>query len=582
MSIRPGDMGLPDVCRELNTMQNRLEQSVKRKRFTPFLGAGASSLRRGEQGRGNQEHAADAWGPALSRVAALRTSLASSEEQEYLTSVARAHRIHLGEAAGDERLSSVGSTDEHLFALQLSLASLGSRLARVFGLAMARGNQCVSDVVDCGLTVEDSEAREGLVSVLDDAICAARGLARPSQGTTDAILEADVIYEKLVILRCRICASDGCECFEGRDGCAADYPEIMELRDMNVDLRGRSIMRLDELSWVGDLLWHTLRYRVPAYPTTTELTFQLSLMTGLPHELRKGRLAQVAELQANYEDQLRRLHEWFSFCESDGRASDLHLGIAAALLLQFQDSSSPVLPMALTTNYDRALEMAFEQLETPYHIVFPVYVGWGTSALSIAWVFKTVGPGTGRPHPPPVVQDCTTWKSFRESSTRLQGPVVVKLHGSPLDRVPSLAELGIPGHGNLEHFIVLTESSYLASIVGRRSYPLCIEQELKESRRMLWFLGYSIGDWNVRLRLYEHLYRTEDSLDPSEKIPVRLDVDLDFDPIQSAVLGFLQINVYIWDLLALATALRRIPEIRSILRQRGYPRSRNRRVRVAS
>jgi hypothetical protein len=79
----------------------------------------------------------------------------------------------------------------------------------------------------------------------------------------------------------------------------------------------------------------------------------------------------------------------------------------------------------------------------------------------------------------------------------------------------------------------------------------------------LWFLGYSITDWNVRLRLYEHIRRLADSVEG--QVQERLALDRRFDCLRSAVLGALGVRVFLGELQDFGATLMAVPEVRQIL-----------------
>ena len=120
------------------------------------------------------------------------------------------------------------------------------------------------------------------------------------------------------------------------------------------------------------------------------------------------------------------------------------------------------------------------------------------------------------------------------------GPIIVKLHGSPSLELES----------RLRHWIVLSEFSYLQALGTSARAPYWLEQQLSlknisaewDSRggmgRSLWFLGSSISDWNVRLRLYEDLRRGGR----------RSSVNQGIDVYRSAILDGLGVEQHIGDL----------------------------------
>jgi hypothetical protein len=156
-------------------------------------------------------------------------------------------------------------------------------------------------------------------------------------------------------------------------------------------------------------------------------------------------------------------------------------------------------PIAFTTNFDRALEKIFEANGLCFHVVFPVVharrPGDEPFADAPSWLICT--------HDTTSTKSSVTvehWSSRCDTEgmpkTPFVGPIIVKLHGSP-----SL----VLEEATAQHWIVLSEFSYLQALTCKA--PFWLEQQLtlgfrEERRRSLRFLGYSISDWNVRLRLY--------------------------------------------------------------------------------
>ena len=118
---------------------------------------------------------------------------------------------------------------------------------------------------------------------------------------------------------------------------------------------------------------------------------------------------------------------------------------------------------------------------------------------------------------------------------------------------------------------MLSELGYLEALdPEQRTLPTGIEEQLVgstkgfpkegEKGRNLWFLGYSVSDWNVRLRLYEHLRHSN----RSQLEIVRQAVDRDCHSIRMALLGTLDVTVFVGDLNILPSiilaALDKVPE----------------------
>jgi hypothetical protein len=93
---------------------------------------------------------------------------------------------------------------------------------------------------------------------------------------------------------------------------------------------------------------------------------------------------------------------------------------------------------------------------------------------------------------------------------QVKGPLVIKLHGSPLDELPDAKVDDLPeklrwvdDDFEYQHRIVISESDYLRDL--RDDLPDQIKGFLSEGKRILVFLGQSIADWNIRVRLADHV-----------------------------------------------------------------------------
>jgi len=556
-------MRLPTVNSRYEQIKQWIQISIEKAVFTPFLGAGASSLRP----RTIDDASETPWWSVAQRLAALWNDLEDEEERLYLESVAQGHGMRIHKEAANNY------TKDVLYSLQINLTKLGSLLTRLFGEQMTRKRVSASDPEDYAVRFgeEVEEERKEICNLALKAAEAARALAKsspPAVLPSDCPpLRAEVIYRKLLVFCCRMCPLDDRSFCPERDSlCSQHREKIRSLRNEGVNLDRRDHLRLDELAWFDNLLWYTLRYHVPSYPTTGELAFQLLLMTDALLDFRMGPLAQVAELRANYEGQVREIRQWFQYCRGKHPPGKLHRAIAAALQYQFlryidsqQDRDPLPLAIAFTTNFDQTLEEAFEHLGFDYHVVFPVYVGWGEQPRPM-WVWRSKKKRVGAMKWQQKDEECPN-----DRPDRIDGPIIVKLHGSPLDALPDPDHLGLPRDHRIQHFVVLSESSYLEAIVGEAwKYPQWIQDELRDSRRYLWFLGYSISDWNVRLRLFEHLAHSDELLLPRRGV-FRLDVDRSFDPYKFAMLGALQVTVCEWDLVGLAEMMLERPEVERIL-----------------
>ncbi len=573
-------IGTPDI---INIDQNpqvaraHIRSSIKAGTFTPFLGAGASSLR-------PTKLIDKPWDTVLERLYELRGSLKTQEEREYLESLAVAHNLSLG-----KHEVKPSATTDALFALQLALVRCGSHLVNVFGEGMSRSRMCVSELQNYQVPIRAIPTPERIhwIELLFQVADATQDLKKSELSESKPKLELENIYSKILLSVCRLGIwrfMDNCkgmhelnskddEEFGSLKGLVTRHESKLKYACADCNKKPLRYLRLDELAWLEDLLWHSLRFRVPAYPTSSELSFELSLATP-GAEMRRGGLAEVAE-QRGPEKALQCVTDLLTLCESQQpEVTELHLGVAKALWCQFNSykrkratlrsqgrmGTGLHWPMAFTTNYDRLIERALQKLGVPYHVVFPVSAKTATRT-EIVWLFATFS--RQNDWKPTEVEDCLGWQE--DNLRHLAGPLIIKLHGSPQEDTNALQI-----YRDLKPNLVLSESSYLEAIVGRKKYPAWLDLELCERGRVLWFLGYSISDWNVRIRLYEHLSHLDGEQvgrDAITQVKVKdgdgatagptskLAVDHDLDRLHSSILGTLDITVLEGELSNFATLL---------------------------
>jgi hypothetical protein len=350
-------------------------------------------------------------------------------------------------------------------------------------------------------------------------------------------------------------------------------------------------IRLDELAWIEDLVWYTLRYDIPMYLDSNELTFRLSLDPRI-EELRRSELAQVAEHQRMnkklppYDQMIKHLAENLYFCaKNNPHIPKFHRAMAATLWYEFEEYQKrgtellssdymetdmqdainySMLPLVITTNYDSLIEGAFHWLHKSYEVVYPVWRFQqfaDNPSQSPDWYNRTYtytglyGDGYEASEP----KDCS--KTLRKD-LKFKGPIIVKLHGSPLEPLPKTEKFRV-----IQHAITLTESDYLSTIVQASQspavYPTWIEEFLQEKNNSAWWLmGYNDDDWFAHLRIYKYLSYLE--------IPSRNAISLaeTFDPVRSAFLDTQKVRKVQLDLDLVADTLRlRVKRIGEILEE---------------
>ena len=599
----------------------KLEADIREGLFTPFLGAGASSLRSSETDLESYP-----WKEVGITITAISSTL-SERSRDFLRSFT-AGRLSLTSKheirriipdTNEPHLTLVEGTDlaeTLLVKLQAELVRATVRLTHYFGVSFSRESPSIRQIEECSVDFDlESEEESGMLArdCLARLFAAAeitlelrKETARQRESPflvriagVDRCFEGTRIYHKLLTLIVGLIGRHRdayrIELAKHRLGGYLPIPYDME----HGKAASYGKLRLDAIQWLSDLLWYTVRYWVPYYPTTSELAFELSLaVKDAPP--KPAKLAQAAQaLENEYEGfenaslLAKIIGDLVMYCETvqertggpNSQTKAFYYGIAAALQYQFDRYRESIafkgdltthqfslkdrfrtkqneeerprtqlrapVPIIFTTNFDSALERVFEMNGLCFHIVFPVLSGSSRADENMIaapnWMIKTSYPRSQKINPPPV-----DWRIFCRLDENgvprisFDGPIIVKLHGSP--------SLALPD-AKTQHWLVLSEAGYLEAFESESMVPAWLGGQLamregednqgswrKSVPRSLWFLGYSVSDWNVRLELYKHC-REHRKLGGR-----RSTVDRSSDLYQTAILGALDVDQCLGDL----------------------------------
>jgi SIR2-like protein len=170
----------------------------------------------------------------------------------------------------------------------------------------------------------------------------------------------------------------------------------------------------------------------------------------------------------------KTLYEWLrSTFDADYPPTVLHRFLARVAKLLRDQGKPPML--ILTTNYDDALERAFDDAIEPYHLI---------------WYEAKKGKGCGR-----FVHDLEPEPKSIDRPNEYRGldgdrAVIVKLHGA-IDR-----------HDAAHDSYVITEDNYVDYLTRSdiaKQIPMTVREQMSASHFL--FLGYSLRDWNLRVVL---------------------------------------------------------------------------------
>lgn len=141
--------------------------------------------------------------------------------------------------------------------------------------------------------------------------------------------------------------------------------------------------------------------------------------------------------------------------------------------------------LIISTNYDCALETAFEQAREPFD--YAVYVAREGTFVHFPW-------DEAAPRQSIVtIGNPRTYQGFPIDDRKVQRTVIVKTHGAPDPKFRTLMD---------RDSYVITEDDYIDYLPTHDihdSLPIQILEKLRGSRRQ--FLGYSLRDWNARMVL---------------------------------------------------------------------------------
>lgn len=322
----------------------------------------------------------------------------------------------------------------------------------------------------------------------------------------------------------------------GAKGIAANLKLFQSsIVDDHGHVRPDATLNLLDLVWIGNLFWHALRFDLPYYPTTAELAFQLSLHKASAATAARGTPPPLAQAAQAITDPLGHISDWFETYSKHRRVSPFYEALAKWLIRTYKDYEASQsgrhrripLPLVFTTNYDREIEEALKAAHCSYHVVLPLqFVSQHTNERhepicheKPLWLMKTVQYEGDEQHISwsyaGTTEDTTRSNSDDSTDDPYIGPVIVKLHGSPLEKVPTakteVKRLPHEQKSRLEsktftieyrHRIIVSESDYLADL--RRDLPVWLRDRLASPGRTLFFLGHSVADWNIRLRLADH------------------------------------------------------------------------------
>jgi SIR2-like protein/TIR domain-containing protein len=222
-------------------------------------------------------------------------------------------------------------------------------------------------------------------------------------------------------------------------------------------------------------------------PDTAELASHLARSFRVGSETNDlARISQHVSLTEGKVDLYRMLREVLVKAECD--PGSVHRFVAR-LPGRLRDVGRERYQLVVSTNYDAALERAFDAVHEPYDLV--VFVAAGDHRGRFVHVPWWDREGRG-PRPITMPNEYVDLPIDEEGT--LERTVIVKLHGGSVD-------LG-PGGPHLRDNFVITEDDYIGYLTQSpvaSLIPLQILNKIRDSHFL--FLGYRMRDWTLRVFL---------------------------------------------------------------------------------
>jgi hypothetical protein len=525
-----------------------LLDAVMQGTFTPFIGSLTNS---------DPDNYSSSLGHLKKRLDVLVGSLSVAEEQDYVRSVIAARVPQVLDARSS---ASTPDLSKEFLGLQVSLAQAGLAACRLFGEAMtqqatgirsARDHRPPLDKVrpekllhfrDLLLTACDradaaAESQDGRCRYPDQM--PSRSQMGPRKVPPPCFGEGQ-IADKLVMLALNIFPIDALR----HDDRGREFV-LKQERAGRLDRTAPSLvdpsrlavlpsLRMNHLEWLGQLLWHTIRFDAPMYPELEDLAFILSL-NSVGAEPRSTRLGLAAALfDSDRQDLPPCMDHFLRWCDQERgkmpveprgltcalakallanrESMSLNAGLASCIIAT--EGNKRPYALALTMSLDRELERAFQANGISHSVMFPIWLGQEAGWLLCKWTPE--GASSWR----------CEWTYYGQNETtknlpsQVYEPVIVRLQGAPLHHLPkgdtkkkveNLPPLrrwdgGAPTY---RHRLLLSDHDLIRSLTPLGDWPDFIKLMLKQPGRICYFLNYPLQDlWGV-LGLHQGVWAGE-------------------------------------------------------------------------
>lgn len=556
-----------------------VKEGVENGTFTPLLGPCCFEM------RDNRDRALHFLGRRFHRLL-LHPELKNDEEiKDYASSIVNANHPNVAAQGYVAPKSKPDEWSTALTSFQVSLAYSGLEACRLFGSALARNPVCLTGLRTADVSLlageqvqggwHDKEDREkralGSLDALEDWLVQAVGrveellkIRKKLRKNQDSRFKSSAKLLGVPAIRTQLEATTWSilgPLLKGNADWIAEYPEP--------DHIDTSVPKLStvHLEWLSDLLWYTIRFDAPMYPTDYELAFQLSFTSDTeqqsrrPHREPLGIVGRVATTKTGIET----IRDYFKHY-AKGSASDSEFYMAMARALCHCLKKDPhELPIAISTNFDNDLESIFRTVNHPFSTLIPIKIEHGsgkTQKTQPYWLLCVEDSKESKKHWQ-LVQSGTKVNDLLEVT---KGPLIVRLHGAPMVTLPPVSEIdcseikrkGLPTGSKPIHRLILWEYDILNWLVDTSSWPSALRKLLED--RALFFLGYRLRLADNRLKIFDQARPGPKDDEPDKRPPIylidqRIDSNLkaylkrpNIDPIESTPSKFVEMILEIEDL----------------------------------
>ena len=291
------------------------------------------------------------------------------------------------------------------------------------------------------------------------------------------------------------------------------------------------------IEWLGDLLWHVLIADSTVPPSQAELAFLINLRAGVkgvstPRTLSRPqhgeyRSSDAAPVSRAVKLRLTYVPSGLGAPEAEDRRHKVAAVLSATLWAQWRDrDTASHAPIALASSYGLLLEhylLKHAEPKEQVHIVVPVLINgrhswlWGTYSVRN----KVRNPKEALEHGGGLL----TWMRYDDPAmSKPGGPIIIKLNGSPLLKLPELvyeSKLIDPAAAKARQkfrddpivpLTVFAERDAMRALLALRKSQTGVthspqgpaqrvQEALTWDRRSWLFLGDRFPDWIPRLRL---------------------------------------------------------------------------------